>query len=125
MLKQIVFVVAWGHYDYLADGYHSMVGRALGEAPVPCTPEPKVGCRSTTRPGTGVFTFRERSNPAQSTLGWKLARGAAAEPSDFGDPTETDSFSFCVYDGSARPQPLLEAAVPADGACGKIRCWRF
>src|SRR4030095_8907085 len=84
--------------------------------------------------------FRERSNPVQSTLLWKLVRGGQADPESVGDPTATDSYSVCVYDGSApppahcssavvcdggspRPQPLSEGAVPADGACGKARCW--
>jgi hypothetical protein len=117
------FIVAWGQVDESGDYVVGVVGRALGNAPTPCTPAPKAGCRATSKPRSGLFTFRERSNPAQSTLGWKLVRGTAADPSAFGDPTETDSYSFCVYDGSARPQPLFEAAVPADGACGKVRCW--
>ena len=117
------FVAAWGQVDELGDDYFGVVGRKIGNAPEPCSAVPKVGCRATTRPGTGVFSFRERSNPVQSTLLWKLVRGGEADPDAFGDPTETDSYSVCVYDGSARPQPLVEGAVPADGACGKARCW--
>ena len=47
----------------------------------------------------------------------------AGDPQDFGDPFTTDSYSVCLYDSSANPQPLYEAAVPGSGACGSIPCW--
>jgi hypothetical protein len=71
-----------------------------------------------------VLTLKKASNPARSRLTWRFARGPQATPQDFGDPFTTDSYSVCLYDGSANPQPLYEAAVPGSGACGTIPCWR-
>jgi hypothetical protein len=117
------FIVAWGQRDDLGDGYFGVVGRKLGTAPVPCTPAPKTGCRASIS-GAGSFTFKEKANPVQSSLTWKLNRGPSAVASDFGSVLSTDSYSFCLYDSAGAAQPLLEAAVPAGGACGALPCWK-
>jgi hypothetical protein len=117
------FVVAWAQYDQFTDYVYGVVGRQLGIAPIACAPTPMTGCRASVGP-SGIFSFKDRSIPAQNTLTWKLNRGPAATGSDFGEPLTTDSYAFCVYDGSARPQPLLASEVPAGGACGKLRCWK-
>jgi hypothetical protein len=100
-----------------------LVGRRLGEAPVPCMAAPKAGCREPTAARKGIFRFKQGPTPARSTLTWRWLKGAAAGPEDFGDPFHTHSYAFCVYDSSATAQPLIGAAVPAGGACGALPCW--
>lgn len=117
------FVVAWAQYDGYVDNVYGVVGRQLGEAPVACTTTPKTGCRGSIGP-SGTFTFKDRPVDAQNSLTWKLNRGEALAGADLGNPLTTDSYSFCVYDSSARPQPLIDAPVPAGGACGKVSCWK-
>jgi hypothetical protein len=58
----------------------------------------------------------------QSTprLVWKWTRGAATTVADFGNPTATTSYSFCVYGGS---QLLMTATAPAGGTCAGRPCW--
>jgi hypothetical protein len=117
------FVVAWAQYSYFTDYVYGVVGRKLGPAPVPCTAAPKTGCH-TSISASGAFTFKKKSNPASSSFTWTLKRGDAVENSEIGDPLTSDSYSFCVYDSSPDPQPLVEAAVPAGGACGAVACWK-
>jgi hypothetical protein len=100
-----------------------VVGRKIGVAPTPCSPTPLAGCR-TSITASGLFNFKQRANPATSSLTWKFQRGPTTVGADFGDPLTTDSYAFCVYDSSASPQPLLEAAVPPGGACAKLPCWK-
>lgn len=117
------FVVAWAQYDLFEDYVYGVVGRKIGVAPTPCSPAPLAGCR-TSITASGLFTFKQKANPKSDSFTWKLDRGPTTLGSDFGDPLATDSYSFCVYDASANPQPLLEASVPPGGACGKLPCWK-
>jgi hypothetical protein len=116
------FVVTWSQYNFETSAT-GVVGRVLGDAPLPCAPTPMTECREPTIPGRGVFRFRH-GGPRTRSLVWRWVRGQAADPEDFGDPFTTDSYALCVYDASASPQPLLETGVPAGGACGAIPCWQ-
>jgi hypothetical protein len=41
------------------------------------------------------------------------------------DPASSETrYELCVYDGSARPQPLQTALVKGGGTCGARPCWR-
>lgn len=115
------FVVVWSEAGYYA---YRVMGRLLGEAPVACTPAPKMGCKEQTVSKRGVFRFKKHDPARRNTLVWRWVRGQATDVEDLGDPYTTDSYALCVYDASANPQPLIDAAVPAGGACGKIPCWR-
>jgi hypothetical protein len=118
------FVVVWGQYGSYDSYVWSAVGRKLGEQAAPCSPAPLAGCRETTAAGSGVFTFKKAANLNSSRLTWRFAKGPAQNADDFGDPFTTDSYTVCLYDGSANPQPLYAAPVPASGNCGTVPCWR-
>src|SRR5207342_3586602 len=119
------FVVVWGQYGSYDSYVWSAVGRKLGEQAAPCSPAPLAGCRETTAAGSGVLTFKKAANPNSSRLTWRFAKGPAQDGTDFGDPFTTDSYSVCLYDASANPQPLYAAPVPASGNCGTVPCWRL
>jgi hypothetical protein len=118
------FVVVWGQLGSYESYVWSAVGRKLGEQAAPCSPTPLAGCRETTDPGSGVLTFKKSANSNTSRLTWRFAKGPAQVAFNFGDPFTTDSYSVCLYDGSADPQPLYAAPVPASGTCGSVPCWR-
>jgi hypothetical protein len=116
------FVVVWSQGRY-STGYFGVDGRQIGLAPVACAPAPLPGCRAPTQPRRGVFRFKKSTNRALNLLRWRWVRGQEVTAEDLGDPRETNSIAFCVYDGSAREQPLIHLAAPAGGGCTKGRCW--
>jgi hypothetical protein len=119
------FVVVWGQYGTPAYGsVWAGVGRKLGLKPTPCSATPLMGCRETTENGVGVLAYKNAPNPKSSRMNWRFLKGPLASGVDFGDPFNTDSYAVCLYDGSANPQPLYAAPVPAGGACGHVPCWK-
>jgi hypothetical protein len=40
-----------------------------------------------------------------------------------GDPSAATELAFCVYDGSAAPQPIVSSLVEPGGTCGAKPCW--
>jgi hypothetical protein len=99
-------------------------GQRFGTTQAPsCSPAPLAGCREqTTR--SGVLRFNEKANPAQSRLTWVWARGEATSHAEFGDPFDTSSYVFCLYDGSGAPEPLMTLVAPRGNFCGRVECWR-
>lgn len=123
--QQNDFVVVWsdGNYGAPPDA-PDVYGQRFGTTEAPsCSPAPLAGCRQPTR-SAGVFRFNEKSNPARSRLTWVWSRGEATSHDDFGDPFDTSSYAFCLYDGSAAPQPLMTLVAPRGNFCGRIECWR-
>jgi hypothetical protein len=117
------FVVVWGQYRYASYTY-GVDGRQIGEKPLACTPAPQPGCKQPTIPGRGMFRFRDPTNPRFRSLAWRWARGQEVSALELGDPQTTDSVAFCVYDGSAQTQPLMDLRVPAGGGCTNVPCWQ-
>jgi hypothetical protein len=90
-----------------------------------CALGPRPGCRGATAPGKGILRLNDRENADKDSLIWKLAKGEATSVGDFGDPTTTDAYAFCLFDESAAPTDLLFAAdIAASGLCGSSPCWR-
>lgn len=90
-----------------------------------CDTTPAASCRT---PGPrGAFLLLTRSdNPRRNRLKWKLRRGPATDFARLLDPATDAStqYRLCVYDASARPQPLLAASVQGSGDCDGRPCWR-
>ncbi len=89
-----------------------------------CGPTPQAGCRGPALPGKGTVKLTDKSPDKKDQLNWKYVKGAATTLADFGDPTTTTDYTFCVYDSSAAPQPILLAHAPAGGTCGTKPCWK-
>jgi hypothetical protein len=53
-------------------------------------------------------------------VAWKWTRGAATAIADFGNPTASTSYAFCVYGGA---ELLMGATAPAAGNCVGRPCW--
>jgi hypothetical protein len=65
------------------------------------------------------------ADPTHDKLTWKTSPAGLTDLADFGDPIAgADDVVLCVYDASANPQPVLDAAVPARGTCDNDQpCW--
>ncbi len=82
----------------------------------------ELGCRQADR---SVFRLSNRDDPANNRLFWQWKKRPGFDPMAFGDPSQTTSYSVCVYDvanGSASLR--LGAAIPAGGTCFDAPCWQ-
>jgi hypothetical protein len=63
---------------------------------------------------------KDNGDPAKRKLRWLWQKGTAAA-GDLGVPTESTSYSLCVYiDGALATDPTVEAG----GTCGEKPCWK-
>jgi hypothetical protein len=86
-----------------------------------CGPSPLAGCK---QPRASRLRLHAGAARAKDSLAWFWTRGAATR-ADFGDPTTATDYRLCVYDhADTTPALVLEAAVPAGGACDGKPCWR-
>jgi cysteine-rich repeat protein len=61
---------------------------------------------------------------SSTTTKWKWLRGSTLLE-DFGDPVTTTDYTLCIYDTSARPQPIAELVPPRFCSnSGGQSCWR-
>jgi hypothetical protein len=92
--------------------------------PPPCASTPAVGCRVAAL-GAASVQLKANATPAKDQFKWKWAKGVATAATDFKDPVGgSATYHVCVYDGSARPQPLMDMDVPPGGTCGTKPCWK-
>jgi hypothetical protein len=72
-----------------------------------------------------TFKIKDATPDTKDQLKWKWSKGAATTVADFGNPvTGTPIYALCVYDASARPQPLMDLDVLPGGTCGTKPCWK-
>ena len=86
------------------------------ETPV-CASAPLTSCRM---PAVAHKASLKITGGSAPKLAWKWTRGASTTIADFGDPTGTTSWAFCVYGGA---QLLATAEVAAGGTCAGKPCW--
>ena len=89
-----------------------------------CGPTPQAGCRAPTLAHKAGVTLKDKTPDKKDGLNWKYVKGAATVVGDFGTPLTSTDYTLCIYDSSARPQPLLLAQIPAGGTCGTKPCWK-
>lgn len=90
-----------------------------------CAPTPTVGCREGLPAKSTVQLIDNPVDDSKDALKWGWNKGAATTAADFKDPVGGSAgYRVCVYDASANPQPLREAAVLPGGTCGSKPCWK-
>ncbi len=89
-----------------------------------CGPTPQAGCRAPAIAHKAGLTLKDKSPDKKDGLNWKYVKGAPTVVGDFGAPLTTTDYTLCIYDSSARPQPLLLAQIPAGGTCPTKPCWK-
>lgn len=99
------------------DGDGCTAGCALG----PCTAAPAIDC-APAGARRGSLSLRAKPGvPAKNRLAWRWSKGPEVPRSDFGDPTTTESYHLCVYDGATL---VLATRAQAGGVCKRRPCWK-
>jgi hypothetical protein len=77
-----------------------------------------VGCKISIAFRRGHLGINRKSN----VLAWKFRKGEATSLGDFGSPTSTTSYDFCI--GDVTGATIFEASIPPGGTCGTRPCWK-
>jgi len=78
-----------------------------------CPPAPLVGCRQPASEDKAKILIKGDSDPNRVKLVWKwVAKGEPTVFGDFGDPSSTTHYAWCLYD-LAGPTLLMRALTPA------------
>lgn len=87
-----------------------------------CGATARAGCAT---PGKSFLLIKDKNQDGAGSgdkLIWRWLKGPATTQADFGDPTATANYSFCLYAGTAQALTMV-ANVPADGMCASGNCW--
>lgn len=85
-------------------------------APTPvCGAAPAAGCHTSAVVGKDLLAILDAANDERDTFSWTFAHGADTTKADFGDPTATDGYALCLYDGASAL--VMRATAPAGGTC--------
>lgn len=102
--------------DCMAAVNQVLAGRGL------CPVSPRSTCEHSGQSQSSGFKFTAYPAPdKRDTLSWTWKRGAIPA-SDLGSPTDTTSYSLCVYDGASGL--LVNLFAPASGVCAGKACWK-
>jgi hypothetical protein len=83
-----------------------------------CNATPRSGCRNAPN-----ADLRLKVAPGGDTLNWHWISGFAPI-GEFGNPTATTTYAFCIYDSVQRvPQLVFAAQIEPGGTCGRSQCW--
>jgi hypothetical protein len=75
-----------------------------------------------------VILFKDHpSDDYKDRMVFRYGKGLATTKADFGDPTTSTSYAFCLYKESV-PTPLRNISIPAGGTCANQPnnrpCWK-
>lgn len=79
----------------------------LGVVDSGCSVAPMRDCREPVR-SSGRVVLRRTSDPERNVFAWSYTYGERGGLAELGDPAFGTDTLLCVYDDSARPQPLME-----------------
>ena len=82
-----------------------------------CPPEPAL-CQSSGRATLVVET--NATNPQNAGLVWRWLDGSVADRSEFGNPLESTSYAFCLYDDGSL---VGSYEIPRTSDCADDDCW--
>ncbi len=81
-------------------------------------PDPAGPCGSSAK---SVLKWQQGPNPDKHKLTYKWIKGDQTEVADFADPTDTASYSLCIFDADGQ---VIQARVPPGGTCAGKPCWK-
>lgn len=83
-------------------------GTAPARAALTCTTVPQPTCRQPFRAHKSSLAFKQTGNTDPDDIyTWRWQAGSATALADFGAPLTTTDYVLCIYDQSARPQPVV------------------
>ena len=90
-------------------------------SPFPACPPAPDACRAPSVTGKSPLRIKDRTPDTKDTLRWQWNKGTATTLAELGDPTTTEHYDLCLYDGGG-----LRAAmtVPAGRLCDGRPCWK-
>lgn len=81
---------------------------------------PPLGCRVPAVAGKASLLVKNKTPDDGDRVAWRWLKGQTTAKSDFGDPTTSDAYGLCIYDGVGL---VVKAVAPAGGTCGDAPCW--
>jgi len=101
-------------------GLNSELGPGAGR----CDQLPRFVCKQPTVPEVSRIKMRNDADDARDQLVWKWSKGAETTAADYGDPTDHEGYSLCLYDGSGGDELIFEARAIGGSICGTKECWK-
>jgi hypothetical protein len=84
------------------------------------------GCRVASSGSSTITIKRVVGDPTRNVFTWKWLATDPVPLADFGDPTTSSDYAFCVIDQTGgEPTLRMSAAVPAGDACLGRPCWKM
>lgn len=110
--------------DVAGDSVFTLTSEPIGQVAA-CPPSPS-SCREPTTAGASRLSILNESGGERDRLKWTWTRGPATDKTEFGDPTSTDAYDLCLYDGADLVAGIV---VPAGETCGGSvahpkACWK-
>ncbi len=108
-----------GDHDAFALARYETVG------PSRCPSLPSDVCKSSLKPERSFLRIRDSSFDDRDSISWALTSGEATIPGDFGDSSDEDDYTLCVYDQASdgTDRLIFSANAPAATQCGRRACW--
>ena len=104
-------------------GYELAADFVPDPAAVACDLCPRADCAVPAVAGKSRLLLKDKTPDHRDRLSWKLAKGPATVPGDFGAPTLATGYALCAYDGAGTL--VVDAGAPAGGLCAKGKpCWK-
>ncbi len=99
----------------------SLTGLGDCGGPGSCAAAPLPNCKGSVASGGKAGAVVLKTKADKKIFKWKLGKGDAVAPSEFGDPLDGDPVRVCIYD--ATPRLVFAAPIPAGGTCDGKDCW--
>jgi hypothetical protein len=85
-----------------------------------CAAAPEL-CQTASPPQKALLWLKSRIPDSKDQLIWKAVKGTATTKAEFGDPLNSDSYAFCIYDNDGL---VMATTVAAGGTCSSKPCWK-
>jgi hypothetical protein len=110
-------------------------GACVGGPALECAPcttcDPSGGCMAGPKTcqaslGKAKLQLKDGVDDVRDKVKWSWGKGVTGPTNPFGDPTTSDDYTLCIFDGAGRPwqRLFLDASAPAGGTCADgSSCW--
>jgi len=93
----------------------SLVHSFVGHAEAGCASAPLAGCKLPFAAHQSTLRFAETVSDPDTIFSWLWRPGSRTTVAEFGDPLAGTDYVLCIYDHSARAQPVVADAAEPPG----------